>query len=146
MTVFQLAKNFRSKFPLTIAWRLRANSSIVEKHLNPGETIKYLFVGQKNARFYDVFSTAIVAITNERIVIGRKRVIFGYYFDSVMPYMYNDLNIKAGLIWGKIKLDTLKEEVVITNVDKAALPEVETNISTNMMRLKKKYGKGKNEE
>lgn len=141
MTVYEMAKSFRSKYPLTIAWRLRKNSSIIEKHLNPGEEILYLFVGQKNEHFYNVFSTAIIALTNERLIIGRKRFVFGYYFDSIMPYMYNDLNIRAGLIWGKIKIDTIKEEVVLTNIDKAALPEIETNISKNMIRLKKKYGK-----
>lgn len=145
MTVYELAKDFRSRYPLTIAWRLKQNSMVVEKHLNPGEEILYVFVGQKNNKFYDIFSTGIIAITNERIIIGRKRVIFGYYFDSVMPYMYNDLNIKVGLLWGKIKIDTVKEEVTITNVDKTALPEVETHISKNMMRLKKKYGKEKHE-
>lgn len=143
MIVFEMARNFRHRYPITIAWRLRRNSSVIEKHLNPGERIKYLFVGQKNNKFYDIFSTGIIVITNERIMIGRKKVTPGYYFDSIMPYMYNDLNIRAGIIWGTVKIDTIKEEIIITNIDKKALPEVETNISKNMMLLKKKYGRSK---
>ena len=38
-------------------------------------------------------------------------------------------------------IDTVKEEIVFTNIDKAALNEIETNISENMIRLKKEYPK-----
>ena len=147
MSIYQNAKRFKKKHPLTLAWRLKSNSKIVEMHLNPGEVVKYVFTGQKNNRFYDIFSTCVVAITNKRILIGRKRAFFGYMFDSIMPYMYNDLNIRAGIIWGKIVIDTVKEEVVISNIDKEALNEIETNISESMMLLKRKYPKEeKNEE
>ena len=146
MTVLKNSKRFKKKYPLTIAWRLKSNSSIVEKHLNPEEEVKYVFVGQKNDRFYDIFSTCVVAITNKRILIGRKRVIFGYMLDSVMPYMYNDLNVKSGVIWGKVTIDTIKEELVFSNIDKAALSEIETNISESMIALKRKYPKNEKDE
>ena len=141
MSIYEEAKKFKKKYPLTVAWRLKANSEVVEKHLNPGEEVKYVFVGQKNDRFYDIFSTGVIAITNERILIGRKRVCFGYALDSVMPYMYNDLNIRTRIIWGKVTIDTVKELVVFSNIDKAAMDEVETNISNNMIKLKKQYPK-----
>ena len=64
---------------------------------------------------------------------------FGYALDSVMPYMYNDMNIRTRIIWGKIIIDTVKEVIVFSNIDKAAMEEIETNVSENMMRLKKKY-------
>ena len=94
MSVLKNVRRFKKKFPLTVAWRLRANSEIVEKHLNPEEHVIYVFAAQKNNRFYDFFSTGVVAVTNKRILIGRKRLLFGYMLDSVMPYMYNDLNIR----------------------------------------------------
>ena len=146
MGVLDLARKFKKKYPLTIAWRLKSNSAIIESHLNPNETVKYVFVGQKNNRFYDVFSTGVIAITNKRILIGRKRVLFGYALDSIMPYMYNDLNIRAGLIWGKLTIDTIKEEIVFSNLDKSSLDEIETNISEAMMTLKKKYPKEEKNE
>ena len=141
MSIYSEVKKFKKKYPLTVAWRLRANSNIVERHLNPDEVVKYVFVGQKNAKFYDFFSTGVIAITNQRILIGRKRVCFGYALDSVMPYMYNDMNIRTRIIWGKIIIDTVKEVIVFSNIDKAAMEEIETNVSENMMRLKKKYPK-----
>ena len=134
-------KKFKKNYPLTIAWRLKSNLSIIEKHLNDDEEVQYIFAGQKNDRFYDIFSTGIVAITNKRILIGRKRVVFGYALDSIMPYMYNDLNIRAGIIWGKVVIDTAKEVVVFSNIDKAALNEIETNITETMIKLKKEYNK-----
>lgn len=141
MIIYDAAKKFKKKYRLTIAWRLKANCKIVEKHLNPGEIVKYVFVGQKNDRAFDIFSTGVLAITNERILIGRKRVVFGYALDSVMPYMYNDLNIRTRILWGKVVIDTIKEEIVFSNIDKKAMDEIETNISKNMMELKKKYPK-----
>lgn len=146
MSILQNAKRFKKKYPLTIAWRLKANAAVVERHLNPDEEVKYVFVGQKNNKFYDIFSTCILAITNKRILIGRKRVLFGYMLDSVMPYMYNDLNIRSGIIWGKVVIDTIKEEVIVSNLDKAALNEIETNISESMIALKRKYPKEEHNE
>lgn len=141
MSVYSKVKEFKKKYPLTVAWRLKKNSEIVEKHLNPGEVVKYAFAGQKSHHFYDYFCTCVVAITNQRILIGRKRVFFGYALDSVMPYMFNDLNVRTRIIWGKVCIDTAKEVITISNIDKAALPEVETNVSSNMFKLKKIFPK-----
>lgn len=146
MSIYKNVKRFKKKYPLTIAWRLKSNSGVLEKHLNPDEEVKYVFTGQKNNRFYDFFSTGVIAITNKRILIGRKRLVWGYMLDSVMPYMYNDLNIRAGLIWGKVVIDTIKEEIIFSNIDKAALNEIETNISESMIALKRKYPKEEKNE
>lgn len=141
MSVYSKVKEFKKKYPLTIAWRLKKNSEVVEKHLNPDEVVKYAFAGQKSHHFYDFFCTCVVAITNQRILIGRKRVFFGYALDSVMPYMFNDLNVRTRIIWGKVCIDTAKEVITISNLDKAALPEVETNVSSSMFKLKKLFPK-----
>lgn len=143
MSVYEEARKFKKKYPLTVAWRLKKNCSIIEKHLNPNEKVKYVFVGQKNLAFYDLFTTCVVAVTNMRILIGRKRLISGYALDSVMPYMFNDLNVKSRIIWGSVCIDTAKEEIFISNLDIKSLPEIETNISDNMFELKKLFPKDK---
>ena len=43
-----------------------------------------------------------------------------------------------GIIWGKIYIDTVKEFVTFSNIDRNALPEIETNISEYMMNEKRK--------
>ena len=75
--VYNMALRFKKKHPSTVGWRLKKNASIVEKHLNPGEKPLYVFVAQKNDNPLDVTSTAVIALTNKRILIGRKRVVLG---------------------------------------------------------------------
>ena len=53
--------------------------------------------------------------------------------------MFNDLTVISGLIWGKIKIDTIKELVTISNLSKAALDEIETSVTKYMMEEKKEY-------
>ena len=146
MSIFGEALKFKRKYPMTIAWRLRKNSAIVEKHLNPDEEVLYTFVAQKNNSPLDIFQTAVIVLTNKRILIGRKRVVFGYFLDSITPDMFNDLNVIGGVFWGKVCIDTIKEEVMLSNIDKKALPEIETQITEYMMEAKKKYGLRDNKE
>ena len=140
-SVYNQVLRFKKKYPMTITHcRLRKHSKIVEKHLNPGEKVSYVFAAQKNERAVDIFETAVIAITNERILIGQKRVLFGYFLSSVTPDLYNDLTVRSGIIWGSITIDTVKEEIELSNIDKTALPEIETKITSFMMEAKKKYG------
>lgn len=135
-----LIKDFMKKYPMTIAWRVKQHCKIIDKHLNPNEEILYIFAGQKNDRALDMLNTYIVAFTNKRIMLATKRVIFGYFFKSITPDMYNDLTIHRGLIWGSITLDTVKEVITITNIDVKALSEIETNITEIMLKQKKELG------
>ena len=137
--VYEKVKSFKKKYPGCVAWRLRKNADVVELHLNPDEIALFAFPGQKNDSFWDFFSTAVVCLTNHRILIGRKHVLFGYTLISITPDLFNDLNVYQGLIWGKVVIDTIKEVVTLTNLDKHCLPEIETNISQFMMREKQKY-------
>lgn len=136
---YKLAKNFMKKYPMTVAWRIKKHCDIIDKHLNPGEKILYLFLGQKNDRAVDLVNTNVIAFTNKRIMVGTKRVVFGYFFKSITPDMYNDLSVSKGIIWGRIVIDTIKEVITITNVDARALDEIETNITEIMIKNKKEY-------
>ncbi len=139
--VYDQARLFKHKYPKTVSWyRIQKHAQVIEKHLNPGEVVKYTFVGQKNDLFYDVFSTSVIAVTNKRILIGQKRLLFGYFLTSITPDMFNDLEVYQGLLWGKVTIDTIKEVVAISNLDKKSLPEIETNVTEFMMEEKKKYG------
>lgn len=138
-SVYKQVLKFKEKHPETIAWRLKENSSIVEKHLNPGEEVIYAFAAQKNDNPLNILGTAVVALTNKRILIGRKRVVVGYFLNSITPDMYNDLKVTSGLIWGTINIDTVKEFITLTNISKSALSEIETEISEYMMKAKKEY-------
>jgi len=138
-SVYSYVKEFKKKFPLTISWRLYQNSQVIEQHLNDNEEVLYAFAAQKNDNPLDIITTCVVCLTNKRILIGQKRVVFGYFYSAITPDMFNDLSIKMGLIWGKVILDTVKEIVVLSNVQKEVLLEIETKISEYMMEEKKKY-------
>ena len=137
--VYKRVREFKDKYPMTVAWRLKANSKVIERPINPDEYVIYAFAAQKSASSLDVFSTAVVALTNKRILIGRKRAVFGYFLDSITPEMFNDLKVMASLVWGKIYLDTVKEFITLSNLDKGALDEIETQITSYMMEAKKLY-------
>ena len=124
-SVYKYVLEFKRKYPMTIGWRLKKNSSVVEKHLNPDEEVLYAFVAQKNDNQLDICSSAVVALTNKRILIGRKRVVIGYFLDSITPDMFNDLKVSGGLFWGKVYIDTIKEFVTLSNISNDALPEIE---------------------
>jgi len=141
MTIYQHALNFKKKYPKTVAWRLEQNSKIAEIHLNPDEEVRYVFAAQKNHHSYDLFRTFVVVITNQRMLLAQKRMLFGYIFMSITPDMYNDIRVMSGLFWGKICIDTVKEKMLLSNIQKSALPEIETEITQFMMEAKKEYAR-----
>lgn len=140
--VYDEVMKFKRKYPLTIAWRLKKHAKVLEKHLNPGEEIVYAFAGQKNDNPLDIITTYIILVTNKRILLGQDRLVFGYFLTSITPDLFNDLEVSSGIIWGKIYIDTVKELVVISNLDKKSLPEIETSISEYMMHKKRHMKQG----
>lgn len=130
---------FKKKYPSTIAFRLKEHCKVLEKHLNPGEKVIYIFAGQKNAHSIAIPNTFVIVLTSERLVFARKRLFFGYFFYAITPDMFNDLKVNSGILWGKIMIDTVKEFAVISNLSKDSLSEIETKITQYMMNEKKKY-------
>lgn len=141
--VYEEIKAFKNKYKSTIAWRIKRHSEIIEKHLNPGEEVLFAFAAQGDSSSFEMFNTYAVVLTNKRILLAQKRVVFGYTFLAVTPDMFNDLTVQSGIIWGKIYIDTVKETVILSNISKAALDAIETPITEYMMNEKQKYLKNK---
>ncbi len=135
-SVYEMVKAFKKKYPETIAWRLKRHSKVIQKHLNPGEKVIYAFVGQHNDSLFNICSTNVFAITNKRMIIGTKRIFFGYFMHSITPDMFNDVRVSADMLYGKVEIDTLKEYIVITNLSKRSLQEIETAITEYVMHEK----------
>lgn len=145
-TVYEKAKEFKKKYPFTIAWRLRKHAKIIDLHLNSDEEVKYVFAAQKGASDFDIITTYICVLTNKRLLLAQKRLLFGYFFIAITPDLFNDFKVKMGVFWGDVCIDTMKELVVLSNIQKSALPEIETKVTEHMMREKKKYTKKPKEE
>ncbi len=141
--VYNMVLNFKKKYPAGVVWRIKSHAKVVESYLNPDEEVKYAFCAQKNEKSTEIFNTYVIVLTNKRILLGHKRLLWGSFLSSITPDLYNDMQIYKGLAWGKITIDTIKETVVLTNIDNDSLDEIETVISEFMMDAKKKYQNGK---
>ncbi len=139
--VYELAKEFKKKYPSTLAFRIKAHSKVAQKFIGSDEKIKYVFLAQKNFNSFDIINTNVVVMTDKRIIVATKRIVFGYFFKMITPDMFNDLTIKNGLIWGKVIIDTVKEKVVLSNISSSALSEIDDNVTMYMLEQKKKYRK-----
>ena len=144
--VTDLVLKFKKKFKGGIAWRIKKHAAVLDGYLNPDEKVLYAFCAQKNESFKEIFNTFAIALTNKRIMIGRKRLIWGSFYYTITPDMYNDMEIYRGLIWGKVTIDTIKEVVVFSNLPKSSLDEIETSISEFMIKEKQKYQNEKEEK
>ena len=140
-SVYEKVMAFKKRNPGTISWRVKAHSKVIEKHLNEGEEVLYAFVGQKGLSSLEMFNTYVVAVTNKRLLLAQKRVLFGYLFISITPDMFNDLTVATGIIWGKVVIDTIKEIITLSNLSKGAVAEIETAITETIMEQKKRYVK-----
>lgn len=138
-TAYSELKLFINKFPGCVTWfRLKSHCKIVDKHLNPNEQILYILAGQLDNNHLSFFNTGVLAITNERIIVAQNRLIVGYKFTSITPDLYNDMNVDAGLLWGTLCIDTVKEKIYVSNLDKNCLAEVETSITTFIREVRTK--------
>lgn len=144
--LYKRVKEFKRKYPMTICWRLKAHCKVIVKHLNSDEEVKYIFAAQKNNNPLDIITTYVVVVTNKRILLGQKRLLFGYLFTAITPDMFNDLKVQTGIVWGKVYIDTVKEYIEFSNIDKSALIEIETNVTNNIMEAKKKYSANNNDD
>ncbi len=139
--IYKRVKEFKRKYPLTVAFRLKAHAKVVSKFIGDDEKVKYVFAAQKNYNSYEIINTNIVVLTDKRLVVATKRLAFGYFLKVITPDMFNDLTIKNGIIWGKVIIDTVKEKVILSNIDPNALAEIDDNITMTMIEEKKEFGK-----
>lgn len=136
--VYSKANDFLMRNPGTVAWRLKAHCKVAASHINDDEEILYAFAAQKGASALDMISTHVVVVTDKRLVVAQKRLVFGYFYYSITPDMFNDLTIKMGIIWGRAIIDTIKETVILSNLSRGALIEIETALTKYMMKHKAK--------
>lgn len=137
MSIYPSVLRFKRKYPMTLAFRLQKHAAVIDKILDRDEKVLYSFCGQRNDDNRLLFESCVVAITNKRIIVGEKR-IFGYLVINVRPELFNDLKIRAGLIFGSIEIDTVKENIYISNLDKKSLDEIETMVHKIISDLKKR--------
>jgi len=143
--LYKRVSEFLKKYPFTIAFRVGKHLKIIDKHLNQGEEVFYIFPAQKNYSVFDIFSTCVIAFTNKRIIIAQKRVVPGYRLISITPDLFNDFQVYKGIIFGKLNIDTVKEVVQLSDLDPRSLTEIETKLSDYLLKEKPKIMKASKE-
>ena len=135
--IYEKAREFKRKYPKTVAFRIKAHAKVAAKYIGDDEEVKYVFLAQKNQNSFDFVNTNIIVLTDKRLLVATKRLVFGHFFRMVTPDMFNDLTIRQGLIWGKVIIDTVKEKVILSNIDTNALPEIDDHVTMYMLEQKK---------
>lgn len=142
MSTYNFVHDFQKKYPLTISWfRLKKHAKLLDKNLYPDEKIIYAFPGQIHSAGNGIFNTGIFAITNKRIITAQDRLIIGYKINAITLDLYNDLQVSAGVIWGSVTVDTVKETLVFTHIQKSGLIEIQKSITSYIIKSKKEYYK-----
>ena len=136
MRVYRLVCRFKRKYPMTIANCLKRHCIVASSIIDKEEEVLYAFAGQKNDTHGMIFDTCVVVVTDKRLIIGQKRLLWGYQVTTITPKLFNDLKIKSGLFWGKVEIDTVKEHLFVSNLDKKSLDEIETNVNGIMLKNK----------
>ncbi len=139
MSIYERIMEFRRKYHGGLAFRIKKHAEVVQNYIDSDEEVLYAFCGQKNNSMKEIANTYAVVLTNKRILLGTKRIFWGSFFYTITPEMYNDMQVYSGLIWGKITIDTVREKVILTNLPKSGLDEIETKISNFMREAKLKY-------
>lgn len=127
MNIYDLVRRFKTKYPTTIAWRLSAHAALAEKALDADEEVRYVFCGQKNCMHRDIMSTNVIVFTNKRIILCHKRIFPGYFITSVNIDNVNDIKTKAGILWGMVIIDSIKEKIILSNIAVDALDNILDN-------------------
>ena len=134
-------QDFLNRYPGTILWRKKKHARVAQKYITADEEVLYVFGGQRTLSHFDIFQSTIVILTSKRILVAHSNVLFSHRFLAITPDMFNDLTVKGGPIWGRIIIDTIKEKIYFSKIDKKALVEIKNEVSTYMIQAKKDYTK-----
>ena len=137
MKIYNMVSKFKKKYPMTIVFRLKKHAKVVEDILDKDEEVYYTFCGQRNDSSM-LFDSCVVALTSKRIIVGEKRLLFGYYLITISTKLFNDLTINSNIFWGRIEIDTVKEHLFVSNLDKKSLDEIETSVNDIMLKNKER--------
>ena len=64
--IYLMAKDFKRKYPKTLAFRLKAHAKVASKFIGEDEEVKYVLVAQMKFLSNQLFNTNIVVYTEIR--------------------------------------------------------------------------------
>jgi len=135
-STYQILKDFKKRYPRSLTWfRIKQHANLVDQNLQPNEKVIFAFAAQW-CEGDGWFDTAVMALTTERIIVAQNRLIAGFRVISIAPKFFNDVKVRAGVIWGTVTIDTAKEKIYFTKVARKALLEIKNTVSKYMLEYK----------
>ena len=130
--VYEKVKEFKEKYPGTIAFRLREHSDVAEDNLIDGEEVQYAFCGTDAAK-----KSRVVALTDRRVIVARKELIYGSYCWSINRDQICSVSVSNGLLWSRVSIKTLTETFAyIDLIEPTALNEIQNNLTGKVITKK----------
>jgi len=118
------------------AWALK-HFSLIEKALSADENAVMCFIGLHNfVSMTKHNSNFAYAITPKRIIMAQKQLI-GEVLQSVFLDNINDVSFKAGMAFGIITIDTIKETFNV-GLDKIQAANINAEIHNLLHELRQK--------
>jgi hypothetical protein len=104
-SIYEKALEFKNRYPGTFGYRLKKHAKVIEDNLLEGEKVTNVYCGSLGT-----FDTAILAITNKRIILGHKKLFFGSKCVSINNDKICSVNAYNGMIWGKVIISSLSDD------------------------------------
>ena len=102
--IYEKAMKFKSKYSGSISFRLKEHSKFAEKYLVDGEKVLHVYCGCR-----DFFHTRVLVITDKRVMVAHKNLLFGGYCSSIDKNEICEIGTHKGIIWNEITLSTLTD-------------------------------------
>jgi hypothetical protein len=141
-TIQQFVDEFVAKYGRTLRFRTDAHVLAAQNALRKGQKVHYAFVGKIYVGGGK--DTAVVAITDEDVLVGMKR-IGGGISQSIKIDQITDIAESQSMMYGEIAVQTIKTTYHISGLDKNAVPEVKEAFLKAMDRVKKEKATEANE-
>ena len=106
-SVYEKARDFKNKYPGTIAFRLNKHAKVIEDNLLEGEKVIHVYCGLNYQN-----ETIIVAVTDKRVIVGHKNIFFGSFCYSIDKSKICEVYASQGVMWGYVRMSTLTDTFV----------------------------------
>lgn len=125
--VYEKLMLFKNRYPHTLTSRLYAHATVAENSLADKEEVLYASCG-----FDELFRTIIFVVTDKRVLVARKKLVYGYYCTSIDKEKICQINTSKGMFLTNVSIRTLTETFGSVNLfDDEAADDIKRSIASN---------------
>lgn len=102
--IYEKVMEFKNKFSGVPATRLERHAEVAMKSLAEGENVLHVYCGLD-----EFYRTQIVVVTDRRVIVARKKLLFGSRISSIDRDKVCNIHNRRSLLWNDIFFNTLTE-------------------------------------